>query len=372
MGGRAIVVGDPHQSLYRFRGADAQAFPRISAMLERSKRGLVVLDLPINYRCDEKIILNSQRWVPEICGNNKAQGTVGTVSFGEAMERANNNNVDISLPDGIGGTERALPLPTKKEVSFAFLCRINLPLIITAYQLIAQGKRVCIIGRSQIGGPLKRIIQDLCGEREGEAGYTNYIGDLTDEQGRVIEQGMMSRLANYYEVQRNKLQDEKYKKKLEALQQNIECIEVIATRVQDDKVSSVVAEIDKLFTDEPLPGVISLSTVHRAKGLEWDVVFILRPDLMPHPYATSEEEMQQEMNCCYVAATRARHRLYYVQNWPFGSGSGKLNWTAPEGVESEKTVAIRKPMQPVKFNPPPEPMPKLQELKPFVDNGEPF
>jgi hypothetical protein len=61
-----------------------------------------------------------------------------------------------------------------------------------------------------------------------------------------------------------------------------------------------------------------------------------------------------------------------VQNWPFGSGSGKLNWTAPEGVESEKTVAIRKPMQPVKFNPPPEPMPKLQELKPFVDNGEPF
>jgi len=253
------------------------------------------------------------------------------------MERANNDGKDIALPDGEKNRERMLPLPDKDQVSFAFLCRINLPLIITAYQLIAQGKRVCIIGRTQLGGPLKKIIRDLCGTRPTEAGYTNRISDKTNKSGKVTEEGLMSRLAHYFEMQSKKLSDEKYERKLEALQQNCECVEVIATRINDDKVSSVVEEIDKLFTEEPTPGVISLSTIHRAKGLEWDVVFILRPDLLPHPRAEGKpEEEQQERNCCYVAATRARHRLYYVSNWPFGGGKDTKKFNAmgikPSGV----------------------------------------
>ena len=339
--GRAIVVGDPNQSLYRFRGADAQAFPRIAEMLSQS-RDVVELTLPTNYRCDINVIDNAQRWVPDIRGNSKATGTVDEITFGKSMTRANNNGKDISLPDGENNQERTLPIPGKDEVSFAFLCRVNLPLIITAYQLIAQGKRVCIIGRTQLGGPLKRIITDLCGSNPAVAGYTNRISDRRKKNGKV-KKGLMSRLAHYLEMQSHKLSDEKYENKLEALQQNCECIEVIATRIQDDKVSSIIEEIDKLFTEEPTPGVISLSTIHRSKGLEWDVVFILRPDLLPHPRAEGKpEEEQQENNCCYVAATRARHRLYYVSNWPFGSGKSTKKF-AEKGIKSDSVVIFDEP-----------------------------
>ncbi len=366
MGGRAIVVGDPHQSLYRFRGADAQAFPRIAEMLKRNSRPLSVLTLPINYRCDKKIITNAQQWVPAIEGSSDADGTVDSIMFGEAMERANNKGIDVALPDGINGAERSLPIPGKKPVTFAFLCRINVPLVITAYQLISQGKRVCIIGRAQIAGPLKQIISALCGTDYNQEGYTNRISNRLDQHGNVVEVGLMSKLAEYMRIQTNKLRDEKYEKKLEQLQQNVECIEIIATRVKDDKVSSVIKEIDELFTEEPEPGVICLATGHRAKGLEWDVVFILRPDLLPHPLAKSPEEIEQEMNCCYVVATRARHRVYYVNNWPFGGSNKMVSWkfTSPEPKLSQREILEKAFDVEEEFHVP--------DVTDIIDDGEPF
>lgn len=401
MGARIICVGDPNQSLYRFRGADCHSFKRIAQILSGNSRKMITKELPINYRCDENIIKHAQQWVPNLKGNSKALGTVDTCMFGEAMERANNNGADIKLPDGENGQERSLPLPGKKDTSFAFLCRINLPLVVTAYQLIAQGKRCCIIGRQQIGAPLKNIIESICGTDVTQSGYTNRISDKLDRDGDIAEEGLMTRLGQYYRIQSAKLQGEGYEKKLENLQQNVECIEVIATRVKDDKVSSLLREIDTLFVEDPAPGVISLSTVHRAKGLEWDVVFILRPDLLPHPAAKPNpdgswsDEQQQEQNAQYVAATRARHRLYYVANWPFGRGSKSLafdfqppsNPAQPEYTDGPgipiddrflPDCGEHDPMELAQagfFDPPPSTksttLPNLPKGQ-FVDDGEPF
>lgn len=328
MGGRAIVVGDNFQAIYRFRGADCRAFHRIREMLEGNSRPLKVCSLPVNYRSDQYIIEFAKQLVPNLQGFSKARGTVDCCTFGQAVERCNNDGRDIALFDGVDGAERNLT-----NCTFAFLCRINLPLIVTAYQLITQGKRVCIIGRNQIGLPLKNIIQDLCGKDESDKNYTNRISDLKDKNGRVIERGLMSRLADYLHSQASKFEEEKHENKLEQLYQNVECIEVIAGRVQDDKINSLLEEIDQLFTEEPLPGVISLSTIHRAKGLEWDVVFVLRPDLIPHPRAKSPEEVQQERNAEYVCYTRAKKRLYLVENWPFdgrGKGNKMLYYSPPQ------------------------------------------
>lgn len=49
-----------------------------------------------------------------------------------------------------------------------------------------------------------------------------------------------------------------------------------------------------------------LSTVHKAKGLEADNVFILATERMPNKRLGSEEN-----NICYVAITRAKKNLYY-------------------------------------------------------------
>jgi ATP-dependent exoDNAse (exonuclease V) beta subunit len=343
-GGRAIVVGDRNQSLYGFRGADPRSFDRIAEVLRKNGRKLTVLELPVNFRSDAAIITHSQQWVPNLQGHSKASGTVGSIGFFESVDRANNNGTDIELPDGdpTGQNDsdgnpvfksRTLPLPGK-TTNFAFLCRINAPLVVTAYQLIGKGKRVCIIGRSQLGTPLKTLIEGLCGTDPRDSNNTNRISDKVDERGRTDEVGLLTRLDSYFKIQAAKLADEKYKNKLEQLQQNCECIEVICENVMDDKVSSVLAEIERLFTDEPTPNTISLSTVHRAKGLEWEVVFILRPELLPHPSAKTADELQQETNACYVAGTRAKNRLYYVVDWPFGNKHKKRNmsWDRPNGA----------------------------------------
>ena len=55
------------------------------------------------------------------------------------------------------------------------------------------------------------------------------------------------------------------------------------------------------------------STIHKAKGLEASDVYIIRPDLMPHPMAEGEKELIQEKNLKYVAITRSSQKLTYGQ-----------------------------------------------------------
>jgi superfamily I DNA/RNA helicase len=53
--------------------------------------------------------------------------------------------------------------------------------------------------------------------------------------------------------------------------------------------------------------------VHRAKGLEADNVFVIKPSAMPSRHAKQEWEMMQEKNIQYVAFTRAKENLYMVE-----------------------------------------------------------
>jgi len=57
-----------------------------------------------------------------------------------------------------------------------------------------------------------------------------------------------------------------------------------------------------------------LSTVHKAKGLEANRVFIIRPDLMPLPNSRGWQAAQ-EKNLHYVAVTRAKYELVYDNEW---------------------------------------------------------
>lgn len=57
---------------------------------------------------------------------------------------------------------------------------------------------------------------------------------------------------------------------------------------------------------------VVLSTVHQAKGLEWDAVFVISmtDQSFPHPLCVREEEREEERRLFYVAATRAQKYLY--------------------------------------------------------------
>ena len=91
----------------------------------------------------------------------------------------------------------------------------------------------------------------------------------------------------------------------------IECIEAIADGCED--VDEVLEKLDDLFTDTKSGNVITLSTVHKAKGLEADNVFILLPDCLPMKRKGQQLwELEQEMNLKYVAITRAKKKLVWV------------------------------------------------------------
>ncbi|WP_337287040.1 UvrD-helicase domain-containing protein [Candidatus Methylomirabilis sp.] len=60
-------------------------------------------------------------------------------------------------------------------------------------------------------------------------------------------------------------------------------------------------------------GAVTLMTLHMAKGLEFETVFMvgLEEGIFPHAYAISDErELEEERRLCYVGMTRARRRLY--------------------------------------------------------------
>lgn len=77
-----------------------------------------------------------------------------------------------------------------------------------------------------------------------------------------------------------------------------------------DTVQQVRDRIASIFSDDK--AAVTLSSVHRAKGLESDRVFVLRPDLMPHKMATQPWQIVQERNLMYVCYTRSKSELYFV------------------------------------------------------------
>lgn len=73
---------------------------------------------------------------------------------------------------------------------------------------------------------------------------------------------------------------------------------------------SLVADADEIPDAEG--GVVTLMTLHTAKGLEFPVVFLtgMEDGVFPHQRVTDRAEMEEERRLAYVGITRARERLY--------------------------------------------------------------
>ena len=69
--------------------------------------------------------------------------------------------------------------------------------------------------------------------------------------------------------------------------------------------------VENIFKDEGREG-IQLSTIHRAKGLEADNVFIICPSLLTSRLARTETEIAEEKRLQYVMCTRPKESLNFV------------------------------------------------------------
>ncbi|MGW1157270.1 DNA helicase PcrA [Streptomyces sp. NPDC002513] len=80
---------------------------------------------------------------------------------------------------------------------------------------------------------------------------------------------------------------------------------------------ALVADSDQIPDDEEGGGVITLMTLHTAKGLEFPVVFLtgMEDGVFPHMRALGQtKELEEERRLAYVGITRARERLYLTRS----------------------------------------------------------
>ncbi len=89
-------------------------------------------------------------------------------------------------------------------------------------------------------------------------------------------------------------------------------------------LSDLVAELDERANAQHAPTVqgVTLASLHSAKGLEWDVVFLvgLAEGMMPITYAKTDEQIEEERRLLYVGVTRARERLHL--SWSLARSPG--------------------------------------------------
>ena len=71
--------------------------------------------------------------------------------------------------------------------------------------------------------------------------------------------------------------------------------------------------LDKVLSVTPSPKAVMLSSVHKAKGLEAENVFVLNEGKVCEDERNSPEQDQQEKNLRYISITRAKNTLYFVK-----------------------------------------------------------
>lgn len=262
MGGRMLFVGDPYQSIMGFAGADEQSYHKIKDRVNAQE-----LPLSICYRCPTSHLDLAREFVPEI----------------EARPEAPSGVIEHVPQKGLADMIQGEDL---------ILCRTTAPLVTLCLKLIAQGVPARVRGRS-IGEGMVAVIKKV----QKTVPWNKFLAGLEDHFDKATERFMNKRNG---EGQLARLNDQR------------DAIWAAYEAKEPTSYDSFLYAIDQMFSDGQ--ALITLSTIHRAKGLEANRVFIINPDKMMLNF-TGQQEWQtaQERNVKYVGLTRAKQALYFVQ-----------------------------------------------------------
>jgi superfamily I DNA/RNA helicase len=259
-GSRLIAVGDPHQAIYAFRGAGRHAMQNVIDSYQAK-----VMPLSVSFRCPQAVVEEARRYVDHI----------------EVYEHA------------IRGTVRRLKewdatCFTGKDV---ILCRNNRPLIELAFKLIREGIGCYVKGR-EIGQGLVKLI---------------------DRMKAKNFQQLYSRLEDHLMAEKSKLAAKQKDAQAANLQDRVDSLLCLMDRMgEQTTINQLKDYVEKLFDEKR--GLLCLSTIHKAKGMEWPNVYFLDSFLLPSKFAKSDGAIQQEHNLSYVGVTRAQEQLFYIDS----------------------------------------------------------
>lgn len=250
-GARIIAVGDRHQAIYGFRGAATDSMDLLKKRFHMQE-----LPLSISYRCDHAIIQEAQYYCPTITAREGA-------GAGAVLSR---DGEDPQL-----------------FTSELVLCRNNAPLFRTILRHY-RAKSPCRV--------LSNFLESFQGFIRGFK--TTYTSDL------------QTKLDSWFERERDAALRRGFRGKIAGLQDKYDTLSLFCREFTE--TADIIRCVQRLGECTSGP---TLSTIHKAKGLENEKVYILRPDLLPSPFAETPEEKQQENNLSYVAITRAKRELVY-------------------------------------------------------------
>lgn len=108
-------------------------------------------------------------------------------------------------------------------------------------------------------------------------------------------------------------------------------------------LADFVAELDERANAQHAPTVegVTLASLHAAKGLEWDAVFLvgLTEGTLPITYAKTDEQIEEERRLLYVGVTRARYHLNL--SWALSRSRAAAAAAAPPASSTDCAPARR-------------------------------
>ncbi len=256
--GRTFVVGDDRQAIYGFRGADSNSLDRLKTELKANELGLTT-----TYRCPKKIVEYAAKLVPDYMAAPTApDGIIDMMEFEEIVKHAKQGNFVLS----------------RKNAALAKVCM----------KLLRHNIRAMIEGKDMGKGLLNMI------KKVGGTSIPDFMARLTKWEQRQITRLKATG-----------------KKSAEAKVENvIDAAETLRVIAQESKgYNDFLDKIKNLFVETPegKGSYVICSSVHKAKGLETDRVFVLQETLYPGGRQSVEED-----NIQYVAITRAKRHLTWV------------------------------------------------------------
>jgi DNA helicase-2/ATP-dependent DNA helicase PcrA len=255
-----VFVGDENQSIYGFAGALDDSMDKIRKAFKAE-----VLPLSICYRCPTSHI-------------SLANTVFDTIEARSGAPEGVCKEVDENqFYDGVKGGDLVLS-------------RVTAPLVSACFTLLAEGKGAYIAGRDIEAG-LISIVKKLA-----------KMDKSFDRFGQTLE--------SWQVIMESKAKSEQT---IQTIQDKVStlmrCYDAWAHCQSYDDFTN---ELTKLFEDKA--NCIKLSTVHRAKGLEAQRVWVFQKKLpLQFPNQRSWEQ-KQEQNLQYVAYTRSMGELYLVDN----------------------------------------------------------
>jgi len=283
--GRRLYIADgivTHNSIYAFRGADAASMDS----MRRLSPSWSDLPLTVTFRCPKRIVARQQAHAPGYTawtGCHEGRFIPG-FEREEAEEELRNSWGTEDLRAAASDVSHLFPEP-----SLAVLCRTNAPLLSFAFKLLRRNIGCYMLGRD-IGKGLAVLSKKIL--PEDSIPVVQCVARITDWQQREASLAH----ANDKPEKADRIADQ-----AESL------LAVIDGSGAKDS-GDLRAALDRLFSRTS--GQLVLSSIHRAKGLEWDIVVHLDPWRLPPKWTRNDPvQLEQEKNLLYVAETRTRHTL---------------------------------------------------------------